>query len=139
MAKFRNIQTSKRPYLFNIKHAPTNNSLKDLQIKYVIIPNYKATTNITFICRRFWTKILGKEPRLQNSDASNTYCRVFDSNTTLENKFSLNLSSADTGHIYQLVKLLKHSTGSRFNITALKCSFKALFEALTSISRVFSK
>ena len=54
-----------------LKAHPPNSNLKDLQTKYVITPNDKATTNVAFICQRFCAQVLVKEPGLQNSDASN--------------------------------------------------------------------
>ena len=76
------IQTIKIWYFFfNIKGPDTN--LKDLQVKYVIAPTDQISYNVPFISHRFYAQALVKGLGLQNSDASNTYCRVFESNTNV--------------------------------------------------------
>ena len=65
------------------EHSP-NYNLKDLQVKYVIIPNDEAFNNVAFISQRFYAQVLVEKLGLQNSNTSNTYCRMFKPNTYIK-------------------------------------------------------
>ena len=47
-----------------LKENHPNMDLKDFQAKYVITSINKATSNVAFICRRFYTQVFAKELRL---------------------------------------------------------------------------
>ena len=52
----------------------------------------ETTGNVTFFCQRFYAQVLVKELQLQNNNATNTYCGVFQSNANIirSNRLCLN-------------------------------------------------
>ena len=51
-------------------------SLKDLHNKYVVCPIYKATGNVSLICKRFYSTVLCKELGVHSSCNNSTYTRA---------------------------------------------------------------
>ena len=104
----------------------------------------KATSNVAVIFQRFYSQVVVKESGQQISDASNTYCRVFESytiikinHTILEKKFNLTflVRIKDVHIMYWFPKLITYWIEILYPY--IKCSVKPLPKLLTFILRLF--
>ena len=126
-------------------------ALKCLHEKYVLCPIDKATGNISFICKRFYAKVLADELGIRNNRPNNsqsTYIKedirtdtdiIAKNKADLFNKFNLSLTDNQERlpHMYWLPKKHKNPVKFRFIVAAPECSIKPLARNLTDIFKLF--
>ena len=56
---------------------------------HLLTPVDKATNNAAFVYLRFFAQVLVKEPGLENSNASITYCCIFESNANIKSNLTM--------------------------------------------------
>ena len=126
--------------------------MKNSHSKYVIAPIDKATGNVSFVCKRFYAKVLIDELGLNIGDHTNisdTYIRETNKDipsivnnhlSDLANKFSLDDFEENNKclpQIYWLPKMHKQPIKARFIVAAPKCSVKMLSKAITKVFKLF--
>ena len=129
-----------------LSHFRSRECLKDLQSNFVLAPIDKATGNISFICKRFYVKILLTELGLLGG-SSKTYKRYRGSQENLIRRQldalekDFNIKPLDENkclpHIYWLPKMHKTPIKFRFIVAAPVCATKPLSKALASIFKRF--
>ena len=122
-------------------------ALDDLHSQFVVVPIDKASSNIAFVCKRFYVQVLVSELGLGDSSTSSTYEKINrDVNELIDKdchklKETFNLTVGDESkklpHIYWTPKLHKNPIKFRFIIAAPDCSIKPLSKAITKIFRLF--
>ena len=122
-------------------------ALEQLKDQFVVVPIDKASSNIAFVCKRFYAQVLVSELGLDNKNSCPTYEKVnCDANELIEEdckilreKFNLSVAqdSKKLPHIYWTPKLHKNPLKFRFIIAAPNCSMKPLSKAITKIFRLF--
>ena len=132
-----------------LKTAQCLNALEDLHNRFVVVPIDKASSNIAFVCKRFYAQVLVSELGLEKSNICSTYekinCDVNDliekDSQKLSGNFNLPVAeeSKKLPHIYWTPKLHKNPIKFRFIIAAPDCSMKPLSKAITKIFRLFYK
>ena len=126
-----------------LKNAVCQKALEDLHSQFVVVPIDKASSNIAFVCKRFYVQVLVSELGLEDSTTCSTYEKINeDVNKLIEKdclklKETFNLSVGDESkklpHIYWTPKLHKNPLKFRFIIAAPDCSIKPLSKAVTKI------
>ena len=121
--------------------------LSSLQERFVICPIDKASSNISFVCKRFYASVLVKELGLDGVEGCPTYEKierpvaniVSDDVENLKDRFHLNVAEEEKKlpQIYWMPKLHKNPIKFRFIIAAPSCSIKPLSKALTKIFKLF--
>ena len=132
-----------------LKTAQCLNALENLHSRFVVVSIDKASSNIAFVCKRFYAQVLVSELGLEKSSNCSTYekinCEVNDliekDTQKLNEKFNLSVAeeSKKLPHIYWTPKLHKNPIKFRFIIAAPNCSIKPLSKAITKIFRLFYK
>ena len=131
-----------------LKDAGVITALNDLQNDFVMAPIDKATNNISFICKRFYAKILLKEFGILGT-SSKTYEKLSTSldsviNSTIKDiksNFSIKTeeSMKKLPSAYWLPKMHKSPIGSRFIIASKECTTKKLSKLVTAAFKLVYK
>ena len=130
-----------------LKEAGAKECLKTLQEKYVIVPLDKATGNFSFVCKRFYAKVLVDELGLVGS-GSQTYKECIEQIPDvikrnigdLSSLFGINNIAKEhhkLPHMYWLPKKHKNPTKFRFIVAGPACSIKPLAKVVTRIFKMF--
>ena len=141
--KRKKVESSKQV----LKDTQCLNALAELHSRFVVVPIDKASSNIAFVCKRFYAHVLVSELGLKDSSTCVTYEKITcDVNELIEKDSrklneSFNLpvveESKKLPHIYWTPKLHKNPIEFRFIIAAPNCSIKPLSKAITKIFRLF--
>ena len=59
-----------------LKTAQCLNALEDLHNRFVVVPIDKASSNIAFVCKRFYAQVLVSELGLEKSNMCSTYEKI---------------------------------------------------------------
>ena len=121
--------------------------LKELHNQFVIVPIDKASSNVAFVCKRFYAKILLTEMGLL-SEPSDTYKRI--NNLTiplcitkheelLKNTFKIKVDKdfLTLPTAYWIPKMHKTPLGFRFIIASKRCVNKLLSKHVTAMFKLF--
>ena len=121
--------------------------LKDLHAKYVITPIDKATSNVAFICKRFYAQILVNELGIASSNSDQTYNKINQNKEKLIKKHQKDLKrlfKIDVGQDMSVLpsmhwtpKMHKVPSKSRFIVAAKQCTTKELAQNITAILKMF--
>ena len=116
--------------------------LADLHDRFVIVPAYKASNNVVFICKIYYYSCLQKELVYNNDVDTSTYQRTnFTKEEILINhrsvlaSFDINTldDETDLPSLYWIPKLHKDPYEHRSIFGSAKCSTKSLSKLLTTI------
>ena len=115
--------------------------LSRLHENFVIVPADKASNNYTFVCRKYYVRILIEEPGL-NSPGNPTYnltdfsaSKVLDNHKSVLTSFGKdpNEDELDLQHIYWISKMHKNPYKHRFIAGSARCSTKPRSILLTKL------
>ena len=145
------IKNKRRTQTSVFKNSISKLCLSDLQSKYVMVPIDKATSNVAFICKRFYALTIIRELGIdKSSSVSSTYSAIHNNtlddiverqgselkelfNITVENNM---LTLPD---IYWIPKLHKNPVKFRFIIASKRCTTKVLSKNVSSAFTLFLK
>jgi len=133
------MSTKVRP-IFNDKNVVDN--LTDLHGKYVVVPAEKASNNIVFVCKTYYTDCLVKELGINNNTVNPTYIptsfskdETLSSHKSVISSFVLSIKDnyVDLPYLYWIPKLHKCPYKERYIAGPAKCSNKSLWKLLTTV------
>jgi len=137
--KFSRFMSSKATSIFNDKDVVDN--LTDLYDKYVDVPADKASNNIVFVCKIYYTDCLVKELGINKNMGNPTYTPTSLSNEILSDHksvislFGLSVKNeyVDLPYLYWIPKLYRCPYKERYIAGSVKCSTKSLSKLLTTV------
>ena len=119
------------------------NALDNIHKDFVVVPIDKATGNIAFVCKKFYTSVITRELGLNNNSSPDTYKNVgglsandiIDGNIKdLKIKFGIDnipIENHRLPNMYWMPKMHKNPIKARFIIVTPKSSIKPLARTIT--------